>query len=250
MEQAKSKQINKKEYLKEFFLLAKQLNTPRGIRAKLNSVSNSSSLRLTIILQKLGINKSVVKKHNKEPFFLNIGFGDNYQPDCVNTDLVPTFGGMARRFFGKSYQKPDCYLNVLYLDKHLENVADGVVFSHVLEHMPPCTSLKVLSTINSYLKSGGGLRISVPSISSYENLPIPTDQKLYDYSLAIPLIAKNSLIYRWGHKFMYDAQLLIALLEEAGFVNVFEVASEEGFLGNTDVLRRSLETIYITAFKA
>jgi predicted SAM-dependent methyltransferase len=136
--------------------------------------------------------------------------------------------------------KYDYFLNVLYKDVNLVGKVDGIVFSHVLEHLPPHLSLAVLDNLRGFLKKDGILRISVPSLDAYENAIVPPDQ-----NITTPILAKNSLFYRWNHKFMYNQELLTVLLESVGFSNVRITDCGLDELGEFDVKRRRDETLYL-----
>jgi predicted SAM-dependent methyltransferase len=226
----------------EFIQLSARLNNPRGLRKWINIISESFALKATEILQSGGVNRKLAEKHVNSKLVLNIGCGDALFDHCVNSDIAPTFGGLIRWLKRDQSYKNKFFINVLYKDKYLLGIADGVVFSHVLEHLPPHLAIPALENIKSFLKPGGILRISVPYLGSYDQQPVPTDQLL-----TAPILAKNSLIYGWGHRFMYDPELLISLLEHIGFQNIVQVSTTEGPLGETDVMRRAGETIYVVA---
>ena len=135
-------------------------------------------------------------------------------------------------------------MNIFYRDKNLIGKADGIIFSHVLEHIPPHLTSNVLENLYFFLKPGGKLRISVPDLSLYDKHPLPDNQKFSN-----PILAKNSLIYRWNHKFMYNKKLLVALLKRANFIKIEETICGNGYMGNFDVQRRNGETLYILCEK-
>ena len=228
----------------EFQLLADRLNSPKGFMKFVNIISEAFSLRLTVLLQMAGVNKALRRKQGKKSLILNIGCGDVFPESCINTDLAPTFGGLWRTLRRQSSTRAQCYLNILYRDRFLEGIADGGVFSHVLEHLPPHLALAALKNLRFYLKPGGVLRLSVPYVGAYDSNPLPPDQKL-----STPILAKNSLTYGWGHRFMYDVELLLALLRYVGFENAHEVPFGDGPLAETDVDRRAAETICVVAYK-
>ena len=191
--------MRKVDFLKDFFDLADRLSKPSGPRKIINNVSNWFSLNMTILIQVLGLQR--LKLRRNDELILNIGCGDELPDKCLNTDLFPSFGLLFKIITKKDRIKCDYFLNILYRDQNLINKADGIIFSHVLEHIPPHLALNVLENLFLFLKPGGKLRISVPDLSLYEKDPIPDDQ-----NLSIPILAKNSLIYGWNHKFMYNKE--------------------------------------------
>jgi len=236
--------MKNKIIIEEFGKLSDKLNSPTGVRLQIYNLSSWFSLNMTIFMQYIGINKNIKNKFKSKKNILNIGSGDEFPNLCVNTDLFPGFGNIFRILSGKIKKEYQCYLNVVYKDKYLKESANGIIFSHVLEHIPPFLTIEVLKNLRYYLKENGVLRISVPDIRKYNLDEIPTDQ-----NFITPIIAKNSLIYRWGHQCMYDEELLIALLDESGFKDIQIVSFNNGLLGELDIDRRKYETLYITAIK-
>lgn len=230
------------DILKDFFVLADQLSKPSGPRKIVNKVSVWFSLNMTILIQALGLQKHKLRRDDE--LILNIGSGDEFPDKCLNTDLFPSFGILFKIITKKNKIKYDYFLNILYRDQNLANKADGIIFSHVLEHISPHLALDVLKNLFLFLKPGGKLRISVPDLSLYEKDSIPNNQ-----NLSTPILAKNSLIYRWNHKFMYNKELLIKLLDRAGFIKIEETSCGNGYMGNFDVQRRNGETLYILCEK-
>ncbi len=231
--------MNNKQILEEFQTLVERLSKPAGIRKMINNVSVWLSLNITIFIQFLGLQKSVIRKY-QDRLILNIGSGDEFPDECVNTDLFPGLGAIFRIITKQEKIKYDYFLNVLHKDVNLVGKVDGIVFSHVLEHLPPHLSLAVLDNLRGFLKKDGILRISVPSLDAYENTIVPPDQ-----NITTPILAKNSLFYRWNHKFMYNQELLTVLLESVGFSNVRITDCGLDELGEFDVKRRRDETLYL-----
>lgn len=231
--------MNNKQILEEFQTLVERLSKPAGIRKMINNISVWLSLNITILIQYIGVQRSVIEK-NRGSLILNIGSGDEFPDGCINTDLFPTLGSIFKIIARRERIKFSYFLNVLYKDKRLVGKVDGIVFSHVLEHLPPHLTIAALENLRSYLNSDGILRISVPSLDAYFESSIPDNQKL-----TTPILARNSLIYGWNHTFMYDSALLRILLEAAGFTNIQSTVCGQGKMGEFDVKRRRGETIYL-----
>ncbi|HAC62963.1 MAG TPA: hypothetical protein DCF68_05360, partial [Cyanothece sp. UBA12306] len=135
-------------------------------------------------------------------------------------------------------------INITSCDKNLINIADGIFLSHVLEHIPPNLALEALKNCFRYLKKDGCLRIVVPDL---EKMKLnPTNEATDNIRNAINL---NRGFYDWGHKFMYHSDLVIFLLEEAGFSNIEQVDFQKGLLGKTDLAKYKQVSIYVTAIK-
>jgi predicted SAM-dependent methyltransferase len=229
----------------EFEFTVNKLPSSKSSFAKIRNILNESlSLNITNMIQLLGANKRLYQRSKDNKIYLNIGCGENFHPDFINTDVAPSFCELIKLNWILRPRKARCFLNITYRDKWLSEVADGIVFSHVLEHVKPNQIIAALENINAYLKPGGVLRISVPDLSTYDQDPVPADQ-----CVKTTILAKNSLVYDWGHKFMFDAPLLTALLEKVGFVDVHVVNFNEGAFSNANVERRQGETLTLMAHK-
>jgi predicted SAM-dependent methyltransferase len=234
----------KQEILKEFQDVTHQLAGPKGIKRYIFNISNWLSLNFTTLLQMSGYNRKVLKKANKKGIILNIGCGEINNPEYVNTDLFPTLGDLYRIVTGKAELNNQMFLDITQSDACLFNSADGIILSHVLEHIAPHLAPQALVNCYKYLKTGGVIRVSVPYLGAYEKENLPPNQRV-----AHRMLAKNRLIYGWHHKFMYDTELIVVLLEAAGFKNVAETFFRQGILGESDIEGRASETIYITGVK-
>ena len=204
---------------------------------------------LTTLTQRLGYNKRKILTLKKEEVILNIGCWETNNEKYVNTDLITLDSWLdvkeiSKVILGKS-TKYELLVNINYYDSNLLEYANGIVLSHVLEHIYPQLAMTALKNCFAYLKPGGCIRISVPYLEAYSQPKLPECQGVRN-----SILAKNSLIYGWGHKFMYDPELLTILMEEVGFTEVKEVNFKEGILGETDNLKHKSESIYLTGIKA
>jgi len=230
--------------LQEFNKIARRVAPPTGLTAIRHSLGMWISLNMTVWLQRLGYNKSTIANVKGEQLILNIGCGKITDSSYINADLFPLLSTVAQIIIGKKEWELDLLINLPYYDGHLSNCADGIVVSHVLEHLPPTLVIDALRNCLDYLKPGGCIRVSVPYLGAYDRASLPPSQGVKNQ-----MLAKNSLIYSWGHQFMYDAELLTALMEKAGFSDVNEVAFQEGLLHQTDMKWRQPESIYLTGVK-
>jgi predicted SAM-dependent methyltransferase len=203
------------------------------------------SFSLTRFLQAIGYNEKKLAAYQEQPIILNIGAGDFVQGKFITTDIIPSGGELIKLLLGEKKLKNELFLDITHHDKHLSNRVDGIVLSHVLEHIPATLAVTALRCCFDYLKPGCGIRISVPYLGVYDRVNWPGSQEIKS-----AMLAKNRLIYGWGHKFMYDAELLSLLLEKAGFSEVKEVTFGEGLLSETDNPSRRFQSIYLTGIKA
>jgi hypothetical protein len=240
--------------LKEFLTVAERETPPasswRGLKY---SLSQWLCLNGTSLMQRLGYNRkkilAIKQKLENQPIILNIGCLEQVNNNYVNADLVP-FGGIRSilKFIGsKSGLNYDLLVNITFYDQYLLAFADGIVLSHVLEHIHPLLAITALKNCFAYLKSEGVIRISVPYLGCFEQSSFPAH--FPDCQIHNPMLAKNNVIYGYGHQFMYDAELLQLLMEEAGFKEVKEVTFGKGWLGETDPPERKSRSIYLTGIK-
>lgn len=234
----------KKATLEKFHQIANEVSPPSNLIVELGgSILRWTSQGLTRLLQDTGYNKRKIANYN-QPIRLNIGSGEYNQEGFLTTDILPAGGLFLKLLIGKYKVTNDLFLDVTYPDQYLFNCADAVVLSHVLEHIPPNYSLQSLRNCWHYLKSGAPIRVTVPDLSIYEYAEYPGKQDLKN-----PMLGKNLMVYGSGHKFMYDSELLILLMEEAGFQEVQQVRYQEGLLGYMDTPGREIHSIYLTGIK-
>ena len=234
----------KKILLREFKKIALRVSPASGLMGLRQNIGMWISLKTTILLQRIGYNKRKISTLKKKEIILNIGCGSVVKDNLINADLFPPLGTFWHKITHKQKLEADIFLNLGSYDQNLANLADGIVLSHVLEHLPPRIVINALRNCFNYLKPGGNIRVSVPHLAAYEQEDIPQYQGVTNQTLA-----KNSLIYAWGHHFMYDGEIMTLLMEEAGFKEVKEVAFGEGILNETDVKSRQEESIYLTGLK-
>lgn len=243
--------IDQKILLEQFKKVAQSARPPVTSTRNIKSIFKVwLSLSFTQLMQKRGFNrKKLANLSNKSTIILNIGCLGDEKKEYINADLFRVYGNWGfvsvwRFLRGKDRLKYDLLLDLTKPDPSLKGIADGIILSHVLEHIHPQSTLKALKNCFDYLKVGGFIRVAVPYLEAYSASDLPKCQEV-DY----PILAKNRLVYGWGHCFMYDPDLLKVLLEEAGFTEVEQVGFGSGILGETDVPSYQKESIYLTAKK-
>ncbi len=213
----------------------------RGFRTNLSALV---SLKLTGIMQKIGYNKRKLDSLKSQNITLNIGCAGDTNNIYLNGDLFPSIGAILRILLGKSKVEYDLFIDITSYDKNLVEVANSIVLSHVLEHVPPQLAIAGLKNCFAYLKSGGCIRISVPCLEKYEQ------SSSSRYARIKNMLERDRLIYCHGHQFMYNVDLLTFMMQEVGFSEVKDVDFQKGLLGESDLLERQAESIYLTAIKA
>ena len=229
--------------LAKFNALAQNFKSYFGLRGIRTDFSEWISLNATVLIQRIGYNKKIAFFKGKK-IILNIGCAGDTNNSYINADLFPNIGDTFRIILGKEKIKSDLFVNVSYYDKNLLESADGIVLSHVLEHIPPMLAITALKNCFAYLKQFGYIRVSVPCLEAYEQPKLPLCKTFKNSTLV-----KKNLIYNHGHKFMYDVELLTFIMQEAGLKEVKKFAFSKGLLGESDVLERQAETIYLTGIK-
>jgi ubiquinone/menaquinone biosynthesis C-methylase UbiE len=140
----------------------------------------------------------------------------------------------------------------------------GIFTEHCLEHLTLEECRKVLREFRRILKKGGIARIVVPDGELYANLYLdsksgkevhfPNADRMVESrpggaDLKTPMFYLNDIFCNYGHKFTFDAQTLVVLLQEAGFKDM----QKEGFMRGRDKkllidrIRRKEESLYIEA---
>lgn len=135
---------------------------------------------------------------------LHLGCGKRYLPGFIHVDLLP-------------YDHIDYNCDVSDMkDVFSDRVADEVYACHILEHIPRCKTLSVLSEWNRVLKEGGLLRVCVPDFQAVVKQYQQT-RNLSELEGILNGGQRDQLDY---HQMTFDLPLLQCFLEDAGFNNV------------------------------
>lgn len=150
---------------------------------------------------------------------LHLGCGGNLIAGWLNADLHP-----SRR----QVIPVDCTRRLPFADGTFVRVYS----EHMIEHIPFAAARAMLAECRRVMKPGGAIRIATPDLAQV--------CRMHDRSRD-PLVAEylewsrpryavdgpgtdaahviNSLFYHHGHRFLYDAGTLSAVLEDAGFAD-------------------------------
>ena len=232
--------------LKKEFNLYSNVMLERDKKQLLKTVSFKFSIYITNLLMNLGYNKRVFKKDQNK--IINIGSGNLSFENVSNTDLFPSIGQILKRQIKRNSNSANkYYLNLIKKEKVFENQWEGIILSHVIEHIPVYLVNDCLKNMRSYLKKGGTIRILVPDSKKYFgnlNEGLESSQGFINSQLSL-----NRLFYSWEHKFMYSDKILIEILESNGFNNIKVCSFAEGDLSEYDAKEREFESLCITAEK-
>jgi predicted SAM-dependent methyltransferase len=133
-----------------------------------------------------------------------------------------------------------------------------VYSSHMIEHMARWQGLALTKEIRRVLRPDGRLRFATPNlrvlVDEYlrgeRRSPTPADgfmQALHTYAQrpANPIVTVSQRLFTAPHQWVYDAESLIALFEEAGFVDVAARSFRDSELPNIDELEEREESLFV-----
>jgi predicted SAM-dependent methyltransferase len=138
----------------------------------------------------------------------------------------------------------------------------GINLSHFLEHFDLETGLRILRGCRRVLRPGGILRVSCPDLRKYAQAYIAGDSHFYARTGSLAFCNYRSLptsgaVFAGkaydgsnGHKWFYDAETVIALLKEAGFVRAESRNLHESGLPRIEEIEpayRAIESFYVEA---
>lgn len=153
-----------------------------------------------------------------DPLLLNVGSGTYNAAGWVNIDLW----GLGRAWG----VHPDLCWDLRLPLPFPPGRADAIFMEHVLEHLPADVGLQALRRWHGLLRPGGVVRISVPDVGRYLT-SYAGDRRFLEAQRPgrpTPLLAVAEVVYHHGHRSVWDAPTLVALLEAAGFTEVRESA--------------------------
>ncbi len=187
---------------------------------------------------------------NNENKLLNLGCGLLVKQSWVNADFFEITPWSINRIkkLGINWM-----LDFRYPMNCESNYWDGVFCEHSIEHMYSFHAKKLIEEVFRTLKPGKLLRLSVPDLKKYVDDYVSginrTEEFRKRWDNGISSLA--SLTQNWGHKSVWDAQLLTFMLENIGFVDVKEAEYMKGsdsrlLIDNPD---RVWESCYIEARK-
>lgn len=127
----------------------------------------------------------------------------------------------------------------------LDGSVDFVYSSHLLEHLSPEHAGRLMREAHRVLREGGTLRVCVPDLKHAIDLYLKgrkEDALAYFFTKDAGVLG--------SHKFMYDFELLAAVLRREGFPQVEQRSFREGVTPDLDKLdNRPEETLYVEARK-
>lgn len=200
---------------------------------------------LRSLLGRLLFQKYPPKQKGKQ--LLNFGSSNNIFKGWVNADFfrLPLYTPVT----GKA---PNWELDLRYPLQCRSDYWDGVFCEHVLEHAYPLEVKKLCSEIYRTLKPGCWFRISVPDLKKYVDYYEGREsERKFSNRWKISGQSLWSLTQNWGHRSVWDYEMLEDILTNTGFVKVREVDFKKGTDKSIvkDMAKRKWESLYIEAQK-
>jgi hypothetical protein len=223
--------VNYANSLDEAVSLVGLMRAGRGWRSVLATRYWRLAFRLTRMMEAL-TEQRLAKPSARR--VLNFGCGNRFYEDAVNSDLF------APHRFVKGKRRPDLYWSGLTDLKGLHGYFEGIVCEHVIEHIHPDAVLEIFRNMRSLLSDNSVIVVSFPDVQR-----VLSNGHCQGFSS--PIVAANSLIYRHGHCFMYDVELVKQLLLRAGFATMEEKTFESVPLRWALDPGREDESSYVTA---
>jgi len=151
---------------------------------------------------------------------LQIGAYVCMMPGWLNTDLYPQSLSSVTLDATKTFPLPDTSF-------------DYVFSEHQLEHIEYEGAVTMFKECHRILRSGGKIRIAIPSLEPLLQLFGSTRTDLQERYIrrmtgfafpevkdVNPCFAINAVFTKWGHRFIYDKTTLGNLLKTIGFTNI------------------------------
>jgi len=158
---------------------------------------------------------------------LHLGAGGSTSAGWLGTDIAPQSHEILRMDATKLFPIPDTSFRYVYCE-------------HMIEHITWHEGAFMLSECHRILRPGGKIRITTPDLSVlfglYYDKSSPdgeayikwvTDKFIDNITLYRPAFVINNAFYNWGHRFLYNKELLEIALRQAGFVDIVSCRQNE-----------------------
>jgi predicted SAM-dependent methyltransferase len=160
------------------------------------------------------------------PYRLQLGCGATELPGWLGTDVEPS-GNAVFLDACAPFPLPDASFDLIYGE-------------HMIEHLSWEDGQRMLAECQRVLRPGGRLRLATPDLAvilGLYNDSGATDGQAYvrwisdtflgGAAMARPAFVINNAFHNWGHRFLYDRELLELALERAGFHGITACAYGE-----------------------
>jgi predicted SAM-dependent methyltransferase len=182
------------------------------------------------------------KKKRNVHQYLNLGCGRNIIANFDNADTYVIRQNKVP-FIGLDLRKRFPFENEIYA---------GIFCEHTLEHLRFDFALNCLGEVYRILKKDGILRIIVPDLDIYLlNSIDKTSNREFLTRFSTTAQSLSSLTQSWGHKSLWNFEILEEFLLYVGFRNVqkfaFQMGTNPALL--VDQENRQWESLYVEAVK-
>jgi len=186
---------------------------------------------------------------------------------CSNTTVLhynETTGEVSQENRVLAKPAPSLHFDILKGIPLDSSSLSGINMSHIFEHFTRDDGSKLLRECYRLLKPGGVVRISCPDLFLYAKAYVNHDISFFD-SIAIrkacmyeglttygDLFISKAYDNENGHKWFYDAESVINLLNEVGFTKAEQRNLHESslpYIENVEPSFRQSETFYVEATK-
>lgn len=194
----------------------------------------------------------LTKVSTRTPKYLDVGCGRNPHEAFINLDYL-------------WHPKVDVCWDITRGLPFPNGSIRGIFSEHCLEHFSLPLAAKILSELRRVVAPGGTVRIVVPDVELY--LRTYNDQidgkaaRKFPFQdveafngIGSPILSVNRVFYQdrdslFGHRFMYDAAFLCALLKHTGFdwANRSEYRRGKDLVLLIDTESRRCESLYVEA---
>jgi len=195
--------------------LAHRKKLPKSIREPLRTAYNAFLPVRQYILRghiyRILFIRKYLKNHDKAK--LQVGCGNNLLNGWLNADIV----------------SGDIYLSAKRTMPFRANTFDFIFCEHLIEHLIKENGLKFLKECYRILRAGGVIRITSPDLEKiidlyYDRNKYMKRQKLIEMygkgDQLQPCELFNDYMHNWGHKFIYDKNLIALTLSTIGFEDI------------------------------
>jgi len=223
---------------------------PEPVRASVRNLRDE--IRIAKIIEESAERFRVLA--GKKGLKVNLGCGEDIRPGWVNIDLAPGVDPAAHS--DAAFISCD-----LRLGLPLEEAScDYVYSSHFFEHLEYKHGLQLMRDCHRVLRPGGVFRVSLPNLKGIFDAYLRGDEAYFDLIDKLALLPEvepgigtlvdhiNYSVYQYGeHKYIYDEDKVILLLQKIGYSSVTLSSYQEGMDPGEEVRRRY--SFYVEAVK-
>ncbi|HUY74116.1 MAG TPA: methyltransferase domain-containing protein [Candidatus Dormibacteraeota bacterium] len=192
----------------------------------------------TMALRPLSNSRAATMTRSTADPGLHLGCGPVHLDGWINVDL-----------YGKA---ADVALDLRHPTPFEDSSMAAVFHEHLLEHLALPDGTRLLRECYRLLRPGGVIRVAVPDFGAYAESYAGNGEFLGRARPGRPtkLMALSEVVYAHGHRSLWDAETLCALLSEIGFRDAERREFGESRIEPCpDSPERKIESLYVEALK-